>query len=407
MFVIHDAAQVVSPISGGKFLIIEHGAIVSEAGRIVFVGSSAEAVTSFPSAEKINASGKVVIPGFVDSHTHLVFGGDRCEEFLMRLRGATYQEIAAAGGGIRSTVRATRQASPDELLANGRLHLQKMLEYGTTTLEIKSGYGLDWKNERKLLAVAQTLKRNAAQDIAITFLGAHDFPEEMEREEYVAKIIGEMLPAVASKQLADFCDVFCDQGYYTEDETRRICDQARALGLPVKLHVDELADVNGAALAAEVKAISADHLIFANETGMKKMAEAGVIGVVLPGTSLSLKSGQHAPARRMLELGVRIAAATDFNPGTCYCHSMQLILQLSALLYRLTPEEALQAATLNAAAAIGMENEVGSLEPGKQMDCLFFDIPHYGYLFYNLGINRLETVIKRGEITWSKETKRI
>jgi imidazolonepropionase len=216
-----------------------------------------------------------------------------------------------------------------------------------------------------------------------------------------------MLPEVARQQIAEFCDVFCDQGYYTVDEARAISKRAAALGLKIKLHVDELADVNGAALAAELRAVSADHLIFAAEEGIRRMADAGVCAVLLPGTSIGLKTKQHAPARRMIELGVRTAMATDFNPGTCYCHSLQFILQLGTLLYRLTPEEALAAVTIHAAAAIGREEIVGSLEPGKQMDCLIFDLPHYGHLFYNLGVNRLITVIKRGEIAWSRNQRTI
>lgn len=404
MLLIHDAAQIVTPEADGGFRVIENGAIASDRGKIVYAGSTAEALTSYPNAEKINAKGKVVLPGFVDPHTHLIFAGDRSQEFLKRLQGATYQEIAASGGGILSTVRATRKATPEELLRNSQTHLQQMLEFGTTTVEVKSGYGLDWKTEKKILTVAQQLKRSAVQDVVITFLGAHDFPPEANRKDYVSSLLKEMLPAVAQERLADFSDVFCDQGYYSPEETRAISKRARELGMGIKLHADELADVDGAKLAAELQAISADHLIFANEEGITRMAEAGVAAVLLPGTSLGLKSGRHAPARKMIDAGVRVALATDFNPGTCYCHSLQFILQIGIHLYRLTPEEALRAVTLNAAAAIGKEKQLGSLEMGKQADYLIFDIPHYSYLFYNLGINLLKTVIKRGEIAWSKKT---
>lgn len=402
MILIHDAAQLVTPLSGGGLSVIENGAIVSDQDKILFVGSTSEALSSYPGVEKIDATGKVLMPGFVDPHTHLIFGGDRCPEFLMRLRGATYQEIAAAGGGIQHTVRATRDASEQTLAEHSLRHLETMLQYGTTTVEVKSGYGLSWECEEKLLSVAHKISSQATQDIVTTFLGAHDFPRDKTREEYIQEILTQMLPAVAEKRLATFCDVFCDQGYYSVEEARKICLKARSLGLKIKLHVDELADVNGAALAAEMNAISADHLILANENGIARMAEAGVIGVLLPGTSFALKVKQHAPARRMIEAGVRIALATDFNPGTCFSHSMQYVLQLASLLYGLTPEEALTAATLHAAAAIDWDRKVGSLEPGKQMDCLIFDIPDYGYLFYNLGVNRLETVIKKGEISWNR-----
>lgn len=404
MLLIHDAAQLVTPQADGGFHVIENGAIASDRGKIVYAGPTAEALTSYPGAEKINAKAKVVLPGFVDPHTHLIFAGDRSQEFLKRLQGATYQEIAASGGGILSTVRATRKATAEELLRNSHAHLQQMLEFGTTTVEVKSGYGLDWKTEKKILTVAQQLKSSAVQDVVITFLGAHDFPPDANREDYVSLLLNEMLPAVAQERLADFSDVFCDQGYYSPDETRAISKRARELGMGIKLHADELADVDGAKLAAELQAISADHLIFANEEGITSMAEAGVTAVLLPGTSLGLKSGRHAPARKMIDAGMRVALATDFNPGTCYCHSLQFILQIGIHLYRLTPEEALRAVTLNAAAAIGKEKQLGSLEIGKQADYLIFDIPDYSYLFYNLGINLLKTVIKRGEIAWSKKT---
>jgi len=407
MIAIHNVGQLLTPLAGGKFLILTNAGIASDNGKIIFVGSQAELLSSFPSAEKINGAGKVVLPGFVDAHTHLIFAGDRCKEFLMRLRGATYQEIAAAGGGIQSTVQATRNATSQELVQLARANLQTMIGYGTTTLEVKSGYGLDWPNEEKLLRVANQLQQESPLDIIITFLGAHDFPKELSREEYIDLLLREMLPRVAEEKMAEFSDVFCDQGYYTNDQSRILSGRARQLGLKIKLHVDELADVGGAALASELKAVSADHLIRANESGIRKMADAGVIPVLLPGTSFALKCAQHAAARTMLKNGLRIAIATDFNPGTCYCHSMQYILQLSVLLYGLSAEEAITAATLNGAAAIDRESSVGSLETGKQMDCLIFDVPHYGHLFYNLGINRLETVIKKGKILWSKKANQI
>jgi len=403
MIILHNAAQVITPLTGGGFRIVDRGAIAYDQDLIVFVGSTEEAIASYPSAERIDVSRKVLLPGFVDAHTHLIFAGNRCNEFLMRLRGATYQEIAAAGGGIQSTVKATRDAAPEQLLEAARADLQTMLSFGTTTVEIKSGYGLTFESEMKLLQVAGTLRDTSPQDILITFLGAHDFPREKSREDYVVELMENMLPAVAGEKLADFCDVFCDQGYYSNEQTRTIGRRAAELGLRMKLHVDELADVNGAALAAELNAVSADHLIFANDEGIEKMAESGVCAVLLPGTSFSLRMPRHAPARKMIARGVRVATATDFNPGTCFCHSMQYILQLSTLLYGLTAEEAITAGTLNGAAALGLESRTGSLEPGKQMDCLIFDIPHYGYLFYNLGSNRLETVVKRGKVLWNKK----
>lgn len=407
MIAIHNIAQLVTPLTGGKFLILSDAGIASENGRIVFVGRNQELLSSFPNTEKIDASGRVVLPGFVDAHTHLIFAGDRCNEFVMRLRGATYQEIAAAGGGIQSTVQATRSASFEELLERAESNLHTMIQNGTTTVEVKSGYGLDWPNEEKILRVANRLQQESDLDVAITFLGAHDFPKDKSRETYIDELLNQMLPAVSKQKLATFSDVFCDQGYYTNEQTRTLSLRANELGLKIKVHVDELTDVNGAALSAEIGAVSADHLIRANETGIRKMAEAGVIPVLLPGTSFALKCEQHAPARLMLDQGLRVAIATDFNPGTCYCHSMQYILQLSVLLYGITAEEAITAATLNAAAAIDLEALVGSLETGKQTDCLIFDVPHYGHLFYNLGINRLETVVKKGKVLWSKKVNQL
>jgi imidazolonepropionase len=403
MQVFHSAQQVVTPTEAGTLRIIENGAVVSDPSKIIFVGSTEEALHSYPGVQKVDVTGKVILPGFVDAHTHSIFGGDRCQEFLMRLEGATYQQIAAAGGGIQSTVAATRAATEEELLENAATHLEIMLQCGTTSVEIKSGYGLNWETEKKMLQVAHRLKERIPMDISITFLGAHDFPPEKSKEDYMNNLLNEMIPHVARHKLAEFCDVFCDEGYYTVEQARMISRKAQSQGLKLKLHADELADVHGAALAAELKAVSADHLILANDEGIRKMAEASVCAVLLPGTSFSLRCKQHAPARKLIQAGVRIALATDFNPGTCFSHSIQYILQLSTLLYGLTPEEAIAGVTLHGAAAIDREKDVGSLEVGKQMDLLVFDLPHYGYLFYNLGINRLETVIKKGEIVWSKK----
>jgi len=402
MILIHSAAQLATPQTDGSFSVIENASIVSENDQIIFVGRTEEAMSEFPDAERIDATGKVLLPGFVDPHTHLIFGGDRCREFLMRLSGATYREIAAAGGGIQYTVAATRAASEEILFMNGLSDLRRMLEYGTTTVEIKSGYGLNWETEKKILDVAARLSKAAAQDIAVTFLGAHDFPREKTHDDYLNELMDIMLPKVAADKMAEYCDVFCDRGYYSIEQTRAISLRARELGLRIKLHVDELTDVEGAALAGELNAVSADHLILAGESGIRKMADAGVVAVLLPGTSFALKVKQHAPARRLIDAGIRIALATDFNPGTCYSHSMQYIQQLAALLYGLTAEEVITAATLNAAAALDRGKAVGSLEPGKQMDCLIFDIPHYGYLLYNSGVNRLVTVIKKGKVLWNK-----
>ncbi|MCI0411782.1 imidazolonepropionase, partial [bacterium] len=296
MILLHSAAQIATPLKSGKFFVLKDGAIAYDEQTIRFLGSADEALDRFPNAEKIDVSGKVLTPGFVDAHTHLIFGGDRSHEFLMRLRGATYQEIAASGRGILHTMRETRMASSEELRDKALVNLHLMLENGTTTVEVKSGYGLSWEHELKQLKVMADLRNRTNIDLISTFLGAHDFPPEFTREEYFRQIMDEMLPRVAEEKLAEFCDVFCDQGYYSIEQSRAICCRAMELGLKIKLHVDELADVGGAALAAELKAVSADHLIFANEDGIRTMAEANVCAVLLPGTSLGLKSGKHAPA---------------------------------------------------------------------------------------------------------------
>ena len=408
MILLHNAQQLITPRSNGSFAVLENAAIASdENGNIAFVGTTEEGLAAYPDAEKIDATGKVLLPGFVDAHTHAIFGGDRCHEFLTRLRGATYQEIAASGGGIQYTVHATRNEPAENLFSTAWAHLETMVRHGTTTVEIKSGYGLSWEAERKMLRVAGELKREFPVDVIVTFLAAHDFPRDRSQEDYIREIVDEMIPEVAREKLAEFCDVFCDAGYYSPEQTRAICHAARDAGLKIKLHVDELADVHGAALAAELRATSADHLILANEDGIRAMANAGVIAVLLPGTSFALKVKNHAPARKMIDAGVRVALATDFNPGTCFSHSMQYVLQLSCLLYGLKPEEAITAATLHAAAAIDRDKILGSLEIGKQMDCLIFDVPEYGYLFYNLGINHLEAVLKRGKILWNRNQNQI
>src|SRR5262245_7658751 len=283
MNILHSAAQLATPLNSGEFRILNDAAVVYDKETIKFVGPTKEAFDQFPKAKKIDASGKVLVPGFVDSHTHLIFGGDRSQEFLLKLQGATYQEIAASGGGILHTMRETRAGSSDELAEKALRNLQLMLQNGTTTVEVKSGYGLNWENERKLLKVTEALKKQTSVDLVSTFLGAHDFPPEVKRENYVRQVIDEMLPQVAEEKLAEFCDVFCDQGYYTIEQSRAISIRAKELGLKIKLHVDELADVGGAALAGELKAVSADHLIFANEDGIRKMAEAKVCAVLLPG----------------------------------------------------------------------------------------------------------------------------
>jgi imidazolonepropionase len=346
----------------------------------------------------------VVTPGFIDSHTHLLFAGTREEEFELRIRGATYQEIAARGGGIKSTVEKTRRASKEELIAAGKKNLDRMLSLGTTTAEAKTGYGLSTKEEIKMLEALQALSRAHPLEIVPTFLGAHEIPPEYagKKEEYVRLVIEEMIPAVAEKKLAVFCDVFCEKGVFSLEESRRILEAAKRYGMLPKLHADELTPLGGAELAAEVGAVSADHLLFISEKGMEAMAEKGVIATLLPGTAFFLFMGRYAPARRMIAKGVTVALATDFNPGSCMTESLPLITTLACTQMRMTPAEALLGVTLNAAKALRREKEIGSLEPGKQADFVILDVPDYRHLSYHFGVNHVEKVIKKGRLIWER-----
>ena len=381
--------------------IIERGALATRNGNIVWVGPTAElerTVTPAPGCRTIDASGKTVIPGLVDPHTHLLFAGSREQEFAQRIEGKTYMEIAAAGGGINATVRATRQASKDELKALARPRLRRMLELGVTTAEVKSGYGLETATELRMLEAINELGREELVGIVPTFLGAHDVPPEHRgnTDAYIRILLTEMIPEVASRRLARFNDVFCEQGVFSLEETEKILDAGRARGLIPKLHADELTPLCGAELAAAAKAASADHLLFITDRGIEAMARAGTVAVLLPGTAFFLAMGRYAPARTLIERGVPVALATDCNPGSCMTESLPLILAMACTQMRLTPAEAITAATLNAAWAIGEAARVGSLEPGKQADFLILDAPNHVHLCYHFGVNLVQAVFKRG-----------
>jgi imidazolonepropionase len=384
--------------------IIEGAALAVAEGRIIAVDTAQDVrdeVELDDSTRRIDARGRAVLPGFVDPHTHAVFAGDRADEFGKRLAGATYLEILAAGGGILDTVRRTRAASAAQLSEQSRAALRSMLEYGTTTVEIKSGYGLDEETELKQLEVIQQLATDPQlPHIAATFLGAHALPPEYKekREDYVNFLCEKVIPQVAEKKLAEFCDVFCEEGVFTIEESRRILEAGKRYGLKPKVHADEIVPLGGAGLAAEVGAVSADHLCYAREGDLGKMAEAGTVAVLLPGTSFMLRHKEDAPARRMVELGLPVALATDYNPGTCPVRSMALMIGLACLRMNLTPAEALCAATINAAWAIGRGKETGSLEPGKQADFLILDAPSYLHIPYRFGENLVRTVVKGGEV---------
>jgi len=340
----------------------------------------------------IDAYGAIAMPGIVDSHTHAVFAGTREAEFLARLQGKEY-----TGGGIRSTADSVAATSEKDLIKNSLVFLQRMLESGTTTVEIKSGYGLSLEGEMKQLVAIRQLRKALPLGIVPTFLGAHAFPEGIKRDDYISTIITEMIPAVRRRRLAQFCDVFCDEGFFTAEESRTILRAARGAGLGLKLHVDELADVGGTAVAAELEATSADHLLKTSERGMQRLKAAGVIPVLLPGTAFNL-GNTFAPARRMIEIDLPVAIASDFNPGTCPIYSMWIIIGLAVIKMGMTLEEALTAATLNAAAALELSNEIGSLQEGKRADLLLLDLDDYRQIPYYFGHNPVRTVIRNGGV---------
>jgi len=383
--------------------IIERGALAARNGVVVWVGPTAEmegAVTPERECRMIDASGKTVMPGLVDPHTHLLFAGSREQEFVQRIEGKTYMEIAAAGGGINATVRATRQAGKEELKALARPRLRRMLEQGVTTVEVKSGYGLETATEIKMLEAINELAREEVPGLVPTFLGAHEVPPEYRdrNDEYIQVLVTEMLPEVASRRLARFNDVFCERGVFSLEESERILNAGLFHGLRPKLHADEITPLGGAELAAEVKATSADHLLFITEHGIEAMARAGVVAVLLPGTAYFLFMGRYAPARALVERGVPVALATDCNPGSCMTESLPLVLNMACTQMRLTPAEAITAATINAAWAVGEADFVGSLEVGKQADLLILDPPNPLHLCYHFGVNLVQAVFKRGRL---------
>ncbi len=383
--------------------IIRQGALAARRGKIVWVGTTADLLTSVrPMAfsKLIDAYGKTVMPGLVDPHTHLVFAGSRENEFAMRIQGKTYQEIAAAGGGINATVAATRKVSKAELKVEARKALDRMLALGCTTVEAKSGYGLELETELKMLEVIRDLNEEGPMTVIPTFMGAHEIPPEFRQnpEAYVDLVISRMIPEVAARKLARFCDVFCEAGVFSVEQSERIFRAAASVGLEARVHADELADLGGAAMAARMKARTADHLLFVSDDGIRQMAAAGVIAVLLPGTAYFLHMQRYARARDMIAAGVPVALATDFNPGSCMTESLPLILNLACTQMRMLPAETIAAATINAAWAIGEEDCAGSLDVGKQADILILDAPSHEHLCYHFGVNLVETVVKNGKV---------
>ena len=376
----------------GQLRLLNNAWVLAEDGIITAVGQGEPPCGA---EQIIDGAGRLATPGLADAHTHLIFGGWRQDELADKLHGVPYLDILARGGGILSTVRATRAATEAELLEKGRRALLEMQRFGVTACEAKSGYGLETETELRQLRVIRQLGQECAMDLAPTLLGAHALPPEYQadREGYLRLLCEEMIPRAAAEGLARFCDVFCEEGVFTAEESRRILLAGKAHGLLPKLHADEIHPIGGSQLAGELGAVSAEHLIVCPEEGMERMARSGVIACLLPCTSLYL-GASFAPARRLVEKGVAIAIATDFNPGSCPCLNLQLAMSLGCLYYRLTPEEVLTAVTLNGAAAMGLAGRLGSVEPGKQCDLALWDAPDLNYLCYRMGSNLCTSVIK-------------
>jgi imidazolonepropionase len=411
---IHSASQLVTPDGGpqrghelGRLKIIENGAVLVRDGVIEEVDTSAKLIYKYPNEERVDASGRAVVPGLVDPHTHLVFAADRAAEFEMRLQGKSYMEIMNAGGGIASTVRATRSATPEDLLAQTRQRAQAMLRLGTTTAEAKSGYGLELNAELAQLQVLLTLDREGPLEIVPTFLGAHAVPPEYagRSAEYVELLCQKMLPAVkawwqahAAPRPLPFVDVFCEKGVFELEDTRRILSTAKEMGFPLKAHVDEFENLGGAGLAAQLGAVSVEHAVKTSADEIKALGQSDTVVVSLPCTPFGLAEAHYSPARSMLAQDCLLALATDLNPGTAWCESMQFVMALACRYLKLTPAQALVAATLNAAKAVGRADRIGSIEPGKQADLLVLSVPDYRHLGYRFGGNLVETVIKKGKV---------
>lgn len=383
--------------------VIDRGCIASSQGRIVFVGTEAEydsQVRLEPGGSALDGSGKTALPGLVDPHTHLPFGGSRETEFLLRIQGATYRELAAQGMGIQSTVDATRTVSQEDLVTLCLERLNSMLLHGSTTVEGKSGYGLNLKDEIKQLEALKRADRLHPIDIVTTFLGAHEVPREYKasKGEYMKLLTQQILPEVIKKNLAEFFDIFCEEGVYSVEESRHLIAAAKRAGLKIKLHADEFVALGGSQLAVDEGAVSAEHLIAISDDGIQKMAASNTTAILLPGVPFFLLQEKKAPARALIEAGAVVALATDFNPGSSMTESQFFIMQLAVFLLKMTIEEAIHAATINAAYGIDRHAEVGSLEVGKKMDLVLCDAPNYPYLVYHFGINPVRHVIKNGMI---------
>ncbi|MDK2918948.1 MAG: imidazolonepropionase [Candidatus Petromonas sp.] len=385
--------------------IIKDGSVVIEDGIIKAIDETDKILKEFDEEEFeiVDASNKTILPGFVDSHTHLVFGGYRAEEYNWRLSGMEYMEIMKRGGGIINSVKGTKEASKDELVKLGRKRLDSMMSFGVTTVEGKSGYGLDYETEIKQLEVMQQLDKDHPLDIVKTFLGAHAVPKEYKgrEDEFIDFIIEKVLPEVKKRNLAEFCDIFCEKNVFSVEQSRRLLLKAKEMGMKLKIHADEIVQLGGAELAAELRAISADHLLQASDKGVKDLADKGVVATLLPGTAFSLKE-EYARARYMIDNGCAVALATDFNPGSCFTESIPLIIALATLHMNMTTEETITALTINGAAALDRADEIGSIDIGKKGDIVIHEFPSYKFIPYHIGVSTVEKVVKDGIMIYDK-----
>lgn len=379
-----------------RLSVVENGAVAVRDGKVVAAGKL-EDLQAFDAAETIDCEGRLVTPGLVEPHTHLVFGGSREHEMALKQQGVPYLEILRKGGGILSTVEATRKASEDELTEKAKFHLERMMSYGITTMEAKSGYGLDRETEMKQLRVLQRLKEVTRMDIVSTFLGAHAIPPEYkDQPEAFLDEMSAMFAEIKEQDLAEFVDIFCETGVFSVEQSRRFLKKAKESGFELKIHADEIDPLGGAEMAADIGAWTADHLVGTSDDGMRRMAEEGVISVLLPGTSFYLGKEKYARARDMIESGAAVALSTDFNPGSSVTENLQLIMSLAALKLKMTPEEIWYAVTVNAAHAIGRGEEAGQIAAGRQADLVIWDAPNYHYIPYHYGVNHVKSVFKNG-----------
>lgn len=408
---IKNAAQIVTPkgqaARKGAAMkdvdVYENASILIEDGKIVAVGDDPR-MKDVPADRQIDATGKAVLPGFVDSHTHFVFGGYRPDEFLWRMEGMTYMEIMERGGGIANTMKATREASEEELITHSLDFLEKMLAFGITTVEGKSGYGMDYDTELKQLRVMRELEKRQPVSIVRTFLGAHSVPTNYKgrNDEFIDFLLQEVMPTVKAEKLAEFCDVFCEKGVFSIEESRRLLTKAREMDFKLKIHADEIVTFGGSELAGELKCTSADHLLHASDAGIKALADNDVVATLLPTTAFCLKE-PYAPARKMIDAGCAVALATDFNPGSGFTNSVPLMIALAVIYMGMTAEEAITALTLNGAAAVGRADSIGSIEVGKEADLVLLQYPSYKFLPYHTGVNIVDSVVKGGKLVYTRK----